>query len=433
MSIIISGEELIYSGKTKKYFHEVKSSYAIGNYRSATVMLYSLVIFDLYNKLDELYHSYNDNKSKEIIGKVNDARLNGKDVSRSQWEKELLDLMKKETEFLDDVSYDYIMRLRNDRNFAAHPLFNDTHELVAPTPEVTIAHIKNMLDLVLTKPPIFINNIYHTLLDDLKDKKDIYEKDKESLENYLCSKYFNRMPENMKKFTYIKLWLFCFNKPDNEEILENININCLALEILGNKLNINEVINEDINAFTVSTNTENIEKLILYLSSNSSIYNMLPKATRDIVEDKIINCDSSKIYSWFKFSEVDEHKKFLLEQTLNNYSTKSIQKMLIYYKKLGKLHELIDCLIHLCKCSESFNQSDMLFDIFIIDLLDCFSDEQLINLIRTVESNDQIFYRNKAYEVNTLIVKECMKRKKLNYDFEILTTFSFDRRVLEEQ
>ena len=32
----------IYFSKTKEYFEEVISSYSIGNYRSATVMLYSV-------------------------------------------------------------------------------------------------------------------------------------------------------------------------------------------------------------------------------------------------------------------------------------------------------------------------------------------------------------------------------------------------------
>lgn len=41
----------IYFANTRDYFKEVISSYGSGNYRSATVMLYSVVICDILLKL----------------------------------------------------------------------------------------------------------------------------------------------------------------------------------------------------------------------------------------------------------------------------------------------------------------------------------------------------------------------------------------------
>ena len=43
--------EKIYSIKSREYFKEVVSSYAIGNFRSAIVMLYSVCMCDLIYKL----------------------------------------------------------------------------------------------------------------------------------------------------------------------------------------------------------------------------------------------------------------------------------------------------------------------------------------------------------------------------------------------
>ena len=40
--------------KTKEYFKEVYSSYCIGNYRSAVVMLWTVIVCDLLFKLQ--YH-----------------------------------------------------------------------------------------------------------------------------------------------------------------------------------------------------------------------------------------------------------------------------------------------------------------------------------------------------------------------------------------
>ena len=44
----------IHDHRTKKYFDEVYVSYANGCYRSATVMLWSVVVCDLIFKLQEL-------------------------------------------------------------------------------------------------------------------------------------------------------------------------------------------------------------------------------------------------------------------------------------------------------------------------------------------------------------------------------------------
>ena len=43
--------ERIFDSRTRAYFEEVKSSYVVGNYRSATVMLWSVVICDLVFKV----------------------------------------------------------------------------------------------------------------------------------------------------------------------------------------------------------------------------------------------------------------------------------------------------------------------------------------------------------------------------------------------
>ena len=67
MSTYLPEVEEIYFAKTKEYFQEVMSSYSIGNYRSATVMLYSVAICDLLFKLQELKDMYNDTVANEIL------------------------------------------------------------------------------------------------------------------------------------------------------------------------------------------------------------------------------------------------------------------------------------------------------------------------------------------------------------------------------
>ncbi|MBO5344500.1 MAG: hypothetical protein J6A51_01210, partial [Clostridia bacterium] len=62
--------ENIYNEKTKNYFEEVLSSYNNKNYRSAVVMLYSVVIYDIIAKIKELDEIYNQEWAKKTIKEI---------------------------------------------------------------------------------------------------------------------------------------------------------------------------------------------------------------------------------------------------------------------------------------------------------------------------------------------------------------------------
>ena len=188
MSIYFPESEDIYFSKTKEYFQEVVSSYSNGNYRSAIVMLYTVAICDMLFKLQELKDMFNDSIASEILTEVEKCRNEHDNKSKSRWEKEFVDNVYKKTDLLDLEAYTNLNHLYDHRNFSAHPALNDSYELISPTKETTVAHIKNILNSILVKPPIFIKNIVTTLTEDLKDKKHLYETEFEKLKVYLNNK-----------------------------------------------------------------------------------------------------------------------------------------------------------------------------------------------------------------------------------------------------
>lgn len=173
MSIYIPETNEIYFSKTKEYFNEVLSSYANGNYRSAVVMLYSTVICDILLKLKELKDMYNDSTANSILKEI--ERTKKESTSKSSWEKELLEKVRDKTNLIDSKVFSDLSHLYDDRCFSAHPAVNEDFELYTPNQETVIAHIKNILNGVLIKPPIFIKSVINMLTDDLKDKSAIYE------------------------------------------------------------------------------------------------------------------------------------------------------------------------------------------------------------------------------------------------------------------
>lgn len=149
MAFYLPEAEEIYFSKTKEYFQEVWSSYSIGNYRSATVMLYSVAICDLLFKLQELKDMFNDSVAEEILETVDKFRNTDGHQSKSSWEKKFIDDVRKKTKILDDEAYINLNHLYDHRNFSAHPALNENYELIMPSQETTIANIKNILKDIL--------------------------------------------------------------------------------------------------------------------------------------------------------------------------------------------------------------------------------------------------------------------------------------------
>ena len=89
MPVYIPEADEIYFPKTREYFKEVISSYSNGNYRSATVMLYSVAICDILLKLKELKDMYNDSTASSILNEIESTQKES--ASKSSWEKELLE------------------------------------------------------------------------------------------------------------------------------------------------------------------------------------------------------------------------------------------------------------------------------------------------------------------------------------------------------
>jgi len=210
-SFIIEYElEKVKNKQTKEYLEEVISSYNNGNYRSAIVVLYSIVIYDLLGKLKKLKDYYDDEVSKKIIDKVKEKQKKKDSVEKienkkkngndkiNNWEIFLLAELKDKTELLEEYEYEEIVRLRKDRNNYAHPLYNNDYKLIIPNKEKTRAHIRNMFEIVFLKDPLLSKEIIIYMSDDMEE---YYSRvsDIEKFKTYLKSKYLNHFGESVKK------------------------------------------------------------------------------------------------------------------------------------------------------------------------------------------------------------------------------------------
>lgn len=434
MSIYFPESEEIYFKKTREYFKEVVSSYSNENYRSAIVMLYSISICDILFKLQELKDMYNDSMVAKILKKVEDLRNNKDCLSKSKWEKELVDEVYNETNLLDLESYTNLNHLYDYRNFSAHPALNENYELINPTKEITVAFIKSTLTNILIKPPIFIKNVLGMLTDDLNEKSKIYINEYEKLHDYLKNKYFSKMPDSMKFKIFITLWKFCFNKPDDELCMKNLKINRKCLQILTEEIGdeIIKKIDDEKEKFSVATDEKCIFSLIIYLSHFPKIYTNLADDVKLHIDSVIEKNSNAKAVSWFVCNDYSAHLNILKVNYSLLLTEETIEYMVKTYSDLGKESELYDFFIFYYGDSQSFDMADERFDFVIAPYLDSFIASQLKKLLEYCNDNSQIYRRWAAYSSNTKIAKAILQKLGKDFDFSEYKKFDFDKSILEE-
>lgn len=428
--IYIPDSEKIYFKKIRSYFSEVVISYANGSYRSAIVMLYSVIVCDLLFKLNELSDVYGDEKAKELLDEIERIRLSD-EHSKSQWEKDLIEKVYKQTNLLGLDVYKNIEHLKDHRNLSAHPALNDNYELFEPTKEITICHIKNMLEGVLIKPPIFINNILNMMLDDIAEKKDIYESDKIKFHEYLSRKYFSRMTDNMKKKVFRSLWKLCFNLPNDEKCMANIKLNGWVMEFLYPEIkDICEFIEQDPMFTQLDKDPRCCLCLCLFLAKFPIVYSILCEDIRIRINSFVEIDTTAKQISWFIECNYRKHIQNLISNNFYNdidyFVFNFIKKN---YENAGELPIFIDYCIEYFGRSYNYTKANERYCMVIQSLLSKMTRNQYINLIQKINNNAQIYDRYTAYETNTEIFSHAISVLGKDFDFSMYPHFKFDSTI----
>lgn len=423
--------EKIYFSKTKTYFKEVLSSYVNGNFRSATVMLYSVAICDILFKLQELKDVYNDSVAIEILDSVEKTQTSSK--SKSSWEKVLLDEIRQKTQLLDIQAYTDLLHLYDDRNLSAHPAMTQDYELISPSQETTIAHIKNILNEILIKPPIFIKSVMDVLLDDLKRNADIYSDD--LLKTYLQNKYFSKMTESMKSKVFKALWKFCFKMSDNPDCMKNLMSNRRALNALisENPNSFAKVIRDNPSYFTVDNSDDTKFAIVALFANFPNLYAAIDETVKSVV-DNYINQDINAFFgAWFKFDSLKQHLdalKVIAKSHSMRISKSTANYVIKKYRNEGYLKELIDFFISVFGSSHSYDIADHYYDTFIRPVLNSMSRDQFQLLISLASQNNQIYGRNAAFSTNTEIASYAIKVLPADFKFLDYCNFRFDEAII---
>ena len=412
-----------YSRKTEEYFKEVYSSYNNGNYRAAVVTLYSVVIVDIIEKLIILDEVFDDKSANKILEDIKKQQL--RDPKKPDWENVLIEKVKNQTNLIDEIDYFKISSLKTDRNLCAHPVINNDEKLYTPSYETVSSHIRNMIDSVFTKTPLLSKRILGDIVTEISNKKNILEEDLDLL-NFLNAKYFNYMSTPVKVQLFKQLWKFVFVSNGQQEVYNrSLNYRFLSLLYKNYTGECDKLINSEVDYFNkIGDQRDNIRLLIKFFSDFDNLYLIIRADLKLQINEEIKNDAGAKMVSHFFSNDFITHLSEI-KQNIENFFPDYIQNdaEISAYRRLidigflkGYRNEVIDFITWRYEKSRNYDDADNIFHNIILNYIDKYNYNELLDLCTRISNNGQAFGRKKAKEDHKTLMSLISKKYK-NFPF----------------
>lgn len=403
-SIELSAEKIVDS-RTKSYFTEVLSSFINGHHRSAVVMLWSVVISDLVYKLQELRDLYQDPIATSILESVQAKQT--ANPTNPDWEPYLLDEVNSRTQFFEAGEHQHIVAIHKLRHLSAHPVLSSAHLLLEPNKETARAAIRNALESVLLKPPVFSKRVVINLIQDLAARKALLP-DAASLRMYLDAKYLRNLHPSVKLELIRTLWKFCF-RLTNADADANREINLRALTVVHDRepLDFRNLIRENAEQFSeVAAGGAPLIAAVQFLAKCEGIYPTLTNAAKVPIAAFArtdINLFAGASYINDSLAAHIEELKALPSDQLLPLNDESWEALMAKAEQEGIKQEALSIAVKLYGSAGGFNTADSVFARFIRPNAADLDATRVNELLAGIEGNNQTYWRGRARADHPLI------------------------------
>lgn len=415
-------KDKIFSPITAEYFREVYSCYINSNYRSAIVMLWSVVVLDTVEKLQTLKAMYQDPVAITILDSIDN--LKEEDPKASAWELKLIDEVCKKTGLMDRSEFIDLKHIQQQRHLSAHPILKGKTELHTPNKDTTRALIRNALEIILIKPPVYASKILENIQADLDENGHLFtSSDTEEFRRYLNTRYFERMNIETKLKIFRTYWKFVMHL-DNEKTRKTLHINHMLLTViaLDNLPEVQRRIERDQDYYSkVRSDKSVMEPMAAFLSKIPSVYNLLTPDTKILIKKAVESRLELCIVSYFKEDTLQAHHKYLQNHFKNEYCSEAIPYEI--WERLRSAsdsnemdREFLKTLSVYYSQSPTYDAADKSSNNILrfIKYFDIASFKQLLEL---AEKNCQTYDRSRAYG-DYAKIKERILELDSSFDFD---------------
>ncbi len=430
MNLYLPDADKIYFSQTKTYFEEIVRAYDVGNYRSAMVMLYSTIVCDLLMKLRELSEVYSDRKAEKILKEIESSRASHE--MRSSWEWQLIDRLHKETQMIDDETYIMIKHIYDLRNFSAHPALNEDYELVSPSPEMVVAHIKQALKKLFVVPSLFARSVVEKMSDDISSKRDMFSGDFDRFNAFLNKVYFSRMSPKMFNQVFRAFWKFAYQKTEGDLYIENrvLNRNVLRAMALFDLEGVCNCISSDQAYFTVAQEINCLVQAHSLMARVPQVYTCLSEEVKYQISQH--DDPSLEVVRWFLAESIEDHLDRLKTDTTIKFRTAPMSLLYEICCAQGVKSKFLDMIIDRYAISGTYVKGREWFDSFVELYLEHFSASQFIKLIEAINSNPQLYEYVGQSNRNSIIVSAAKGILPDDFDYSKYEKFRFYQPIPEE-
>jgi hypothetical protein len=397
-SIELSAEDIVDS-RTKRYFAEVHGSYSAGYYRSAVVMLWSVVVTDILFKLEQLATAYGDATAQAILTEIGDTRKNN--PKSPEWEADLVDKVASRTDLIDHAEHSFLRSLQAHRHLSAHPVMTSGDALFLPNKETARAHIRNVLDGVLTKPPIMSRKVFDTFTEDVEQLGRL-NPGPDGLRKFLEAKYFRHFSAATFDHIFKSLWRVTFKSSDSRANA-NRAINAQALGVLfsSRRPKLTELIRTERDWFSdVSFLDAHLGAMTQFFRDNPQVFPLLNDALKTPIEKYAALSLDNFVTCWFVSPDPDAHMDEILRRVDGGELVRAevLSGLIDSLSTSDALTKALHIGIRLYCKSGSFATADTRFDEMIRPVLRTYRREHFIELLQRCETcyNRQATGRGRA-------------------------------------
>lgn len=423
--------ERIFDSRTRSLFDEVLGCYSSGFYRSAIVMLWSVAVTDILFKLEQSESVYGDTRARRILDQTESKRQGN--PKSPEWEWFLVEKVAVETDLLGVADLTFLQQLRDHRNLCAHPVIHAADVLFSPNRETARAHIRNILEAVLTKPPMMSRKVFDVFIEDVERLREM-NIDRERLTKFLRIRYFRHFSDSTFIQIFKSLWRVTFKTVD-WRAESNRDINLLALLILfeARPLILRSEIEKHGNWFSdISLNPSCLGTLEDFLNENPMVYPMLNDAVRAPLIQRS-NVDLEKyVGSWFLAEDQSVYLSTAVERIRDGerMSGPSFAKVVAALTDSDLIGALLHLGIEMYLNSRSFKAADENFEAFIRPYLTRFEFNHFKALLEGCERcyQYQATARRSSRIDHQEVLSELLAR---GFDIDLLSFPAFSRSLGE--
>lgn len=390
--------EDIPSQRTREYFREVYSDYVNGAYRSAVVMLWSVVVCDLLFKLDELALSFDDATARTILEEIRTLQENN--PTSPEWEMKLVEKVKDRTSLLEPAEFEGLVALQRQRHLAAHPVLTSDFTLSSPNRDTVRAFMRSALEGVLIKPALLTRKVFDLFVEDLEDKRDVLVTD-EDLERYLEARFFRRIPAASAATLFRSLWKIVF-RLDDERCKKNrvLNLRALLLLYAREAQTLRGKIEGDASYYSeVHVDGGRGAALFRFLARFPEVFRLMSDEGRALVEGKVKTDKNYETLAWFMAESFTSHVTVLSRKVSSGefeFSKRAYSRLLDAAQDSIMRQSVLALGALLYTESRYYDTADDRYDDFVAPHIDEWEQATFEECFRGIDANSQTYERRRG-------------------------------------